>query len=234
VYLRWGNYTHAQNECSVVISRTVQRGSDGQPLTLIERWDVQGQIHADSQALLTAAIKSLEAVYETGGKDLSLLTDSNGTTAHRLTSADSINGTQVIQQPSYPVGRGAEYTTFRNYTLAVEASYAINDDPILEFQEAVSISGTGGPRWGYLLPISGAPIAQQFTTASIVTAQQSGFAVGDGVYVSPPSPIWPNFEILETRSISREFPRKGSRERVTRWSYTFNAPSAIWGIPNEK
>lgn len=232
--LRYGSYTHADNECAVVISKDSILGEDNQPVRVRERWDVVGQLHADSTSELTTAINALATAYSNDKGDIALLTSTGGGTAHVMLTNDTINGTRVVQRPSFPRGTGAEYTTWRNYTLAVEGDYAVNDTPLLSWRESITMLGNGTARWDYQVPLVGVPISQMHTQCSLVTVIQEGYAVGYLAYVTPPEPIWPSQELGEYRRITTEVPAKDAPERRVSWTYMFRAPAPLGGLPHAR
>lgn len=219
--LRYGSYSHANNECAVIISRDGTVGEDGKVVSVTERWDIAGQYHADSVSALTAGLRAMERAYQDEKRDLVLKTDAGGATAHGLYNSQTMFGVRVVQPPSYPVGSGAEYTTFRNYTIAVEAEFAVNSGLLLSYREGVTQRGSGAALWTYQFPILGPPQPQILSQYSPVTIVQEGRAVGFGVYPPFPPPMWSTQELGEQRQLSREIPAKGSFERVATWSYTY-------------
>lgn len=235
MYLQYGSYQHAANECAVVISREGLFSEDGIPLGFRERWEIQGRLQAANQPGITAAITALENAYAVDGRDIGLYLDDGTATAHHLTSNATAGGTRVVMPPSFPEGKGAEYSTFRNYALAVEGILVDTTHPILSWVESLNFTG-GGPQFGFLETLNGAPQKQLLKQATTYKATQQGQAVGHGSYPFVPAPIWPAAEHVHLREIVYQTPvRKGpsglQTEFPVRWSYTFESELPLVGGP---
>jgi hypothetical protein len=139
-----------------------------------------------------------------------------------------------VQPPSFPNGTGAEYATMRTFSIAVEGLRAAGSSTLLHWAESIEWRGTGGPAWVYHVPLYTPIQAQQLSVASVVTITQAGEAVGENIYPTPPSPIWPSQELGTARSIRRERPAMNDTTRRVQWSYTFLAPSALPGYPSSR
>src|SRR5437762_1815169 len=75
MYLKYGNYQHAANEVSVVISKEGLFAEGGASRGLRERWNIQGRLQANNQAGLTAAIDALTAAYSVQAQDVGFYLD---------------------------------------------------------------------------------------------------------------------------------------------------------------
>lgn len=235
MYLKYGSYQHAANECAVVISREGLFSRDRIPLGFRERWDIQGRLQATSQGAITALIAGLQAAYGRCGQDIGLYFDDGTATAHHLASAATAGGTRVVTPPSFPEGKGAEYSTFRNYAVAVEGEVVDTSHPLLSWIESLNFTG-GGPEFGFLETINGSPQKQLLKQATTYRATQQGEAVGHGSYPFVPAPIWPAAEHVHLREVSYQTPvRKGlsglTTEFPVRWSYTFESELPLIGGP---
>lgn len=224
MYVKWGSYQHADNECQVAISRETVNSAHGQPYAIKERWDIQGMLFAADVASLTTAIAALEAAYSGANslnKDLGLYVSGGTTlTAHYITSANTINGTHVVRAPNFPEGAGAEYTTYRTYSISVEAEYLTNDADLIGWAETLTYRGTAGLIWGYLEPITGSPQQQTFQEQSTQWLVQQGYAIGNNYYPTIPSPVLAASEHFDQREVTMELPDLTTKERRVRWSYT--------------
>lgn len=238
MYLKYGNYQHAANEASVVITKQALFSEAGLPRGTLERWSIQGQLHAADGAGLTVAIGSLQAAYAIQGQDVGFYFDDGQPTSHRIQSAATNGGVRVAAPPSFPQGRGAEYTTFRNYTITLEAEWLDAQASLLSWHEVLQFRG-GGPQFGFLEPINGLPVKQLLKQATTYQVTQSGAAVGYLAYPVPAGPLWPQAEQLERREVRYETPRRlgppgnptFSHYRVS-WSYSFADAGPLFGLPS--
>ena len=232
MFLRYGNYSHGVGECSVVIQKEGIFSACGQPDGVRERWNIQGCLHANDQAGITTAIRNLQLAYDHQKKDIALYIGSGTLTSHSMNSSTLRGGTRVVVPPSFPEGRGAEYSTFRNYTIVVEGIRPDNNVGLLTWGETFNWTGTGGVVWGYLQGVSGEPEQQRFQQLSTAMLVQSGQAVGHLVYPAVSPPIMPGpAEHENRRKITQVLaPDNSERRRVT-WSYTFETLLPITGSP---
>ena len=67
MYLRYGPYTHAQNEPAVQIGKRAIFSPRGLRQAVRETWRIVGVLHAASQPALTAAIAGLRSAYNVNG-----------------------------------------------------------------------------------------------------------------------------------------------------------------------
>jgi len=201
MYLRYGSYTHAQNEPAVQIARRAVFSPRGFRQAIRETWRIVGVLHAADQPGLTLAIADLRSAYSGNGCDLGLYLDDGATpTDHVMASAAALGGTRVTAL-EFPSGTGAEYSTFRSYSIAVEGDFPDTSNNLLDFSETISFEGTGGPRIVFLDTLEGLPqpqLAQQRTTCR---ARQAGRAVGMAGYPPVAAPIWPGAELQEQRRL---------------------------------
>ncbi len=243
MYLKYGNYQHAAGEVVLTgITSESMATENAVVFAIKERWDLMGRLDiadqgsaAANQAAMTVALDALKAAYSVNGRDIGFYDDSDKLTSHSIQSSATRSGVIVAVPPSFPDGRGAEYSTFRTYTIAVEAERPFEEGGgLLSWMEAVSFRGTGGPTWGFLVPIVGAVQQQLLTQRSTQFATQRGRAVGNGAYVVPPAPIWPVNEHEELREITREVPPSSSSQRITNWTYVFESPFPLVGVPRAR
>lgn len=243
MYLKYGTYTHALDESSLVISKDTLLTDGNLPRAVRHRWQVSGLLIADSQAALTTAIAALEAAYAKPGQDATLLLDDGSTaTAHKLVSSQAVGGVIVTQPPSYPLGTGAEYAAGhgRSYTLALEAEIPITGTYAIEtlsWDETLTFSG-GLPRYVHLELRNGPPQKQLVSQATTYRASQSGRAVGYRNYPSVPAPLWS--DPLD-RNVTRRVPKTtglGSNRTLSEfevsWNYSFESAFPLAGNPTQR
>jgi hypothetical protein len=234
--LKYGAYAHAGNEVQITISRRANIEPNGLRSTFVETWHIRGVLQAASQAALTAALGALEAAYAVDGNTLAFFEDDGTTeTAHKLDSATAIGGVRVVAGPSYPAGSGAEYSTFRTYTVTVEAEYPLDD----EIEQPVAwtetlLFGGGGPRFVMLHTLTGTPVKQEVAENTPYWCLQTGSARGLLSYPAPPEPLFPGDEHVDRRRIAFRTPEilEGvPKDFVVEWSYSFEATGALVGMP---
>jgi hypothetical protein len=204
-----------------------------------ERWDISGMLFGDDVAALNTAIALLEASYSISGGSIYLLDNNAAETVHQLATSNTIGGVQIVQPPSFPEGRGAEFTTFRQYRISVEAMKPTGnpESAIISFNETLTFNG-GGPRDVFHELRNGSPFKWRVSEQTVYTATQAGSAVGYGGYPFYPSPIWPDAEDQPSRQRSPGSPKTmgvgSTRRRVEfpiSWSYRFHSAQALIGAP---
>src|SRR5262245_3127403 len=141
MYLKYGAYQHAANEASVVISKQGLFSEAGIARGVRERWTIQGRLQAADPTSLSAAIAALEAAYRLQGQDAGFYFDNGQASSHVLRSAGTVGGVRVVVPPSFPQGQGAEYSTFRSYTIVLEAERLDSGNPLLAWDEVLAFQG---------------------------------------------------------------------------------------------
>lgn len=231
--LTYGTYSHPENETEISISQEAVRGPFGQKTGYKARWTVSGRLAGSTVAELRAAIAALETAHA-DGYDLKLWEDSGVTlSAHNLISGSAIGGVKVVSL-GYPDGRGAEYSTFRNYTAVYEAEFITGSGGMVSWDEALQLYG-GGPRFVFTEQIQGPPIKEYICQATTFKASQSGSAVAMGTWPNFPPPAFPQHEHIDQRMQVRLTPQydNGGQSRFgIQWSYAFESSGPITGNPN--
>jgi hypothetical protein len=169
--------------------------------------------------------------YSHNGYDLVFAGTVNG-----MRSSDTLNGVRVVTPPSFPEGRGAEFSTYRHYHLALEAEFPYDlDGDLLSWTQNLSYRGTGGPVWKYQEYLNGPPVQQILQQYSVCHVTQHGSATGsNGIYITPPGPIWPWNEHQDQRQVTPELPSDLYGKRVINWTYVFSfayAPGNVVPTP---
>ena len=160
MYLKYGNYRHADNEVAVTIAKEGLFTQAGMPRGVRERWNLQGRLHAADQAGAGAAHRCAVCRLQHSGPGPGVLPGHRRAREPRDSfSAATNGGVRVVSPPSFPEGKGAEYSTFRSYTIALEAELLDPNATVLNWNETVSFSG-GGPQFGFFEPIDGLPQKQ--------------------------------------------------------------------------
>jgi hypothetical protein len=231
MYLKYGSYTHALDEASVVIQKTPRFSKSGSMTGYDEVWRISGKIHGTDVSDLTTKLTELERAYSSTNQNAYLLTDALGTTAHSIISSETASGVKVTSF-GYPQGDGAEYVNFRTYEIILEAKKDASESNnggdkgnTISFSQQISISGTGGPQFVVRTPRYGPPILQQVSRASPITISQSGNALGYKYYPNPEPPLYPQYLMPESHTVSRQSPqedtKEGKRNFPINWSYNF-------------
>ncbi len=235
---RYGSYSHANNEVEVQIAQRGIRSARGYVQFVRHTHQIAGKLQAADQAALTAAINSLKTAYGSDGQNAGLYLDDGSTaTSHVLISANAIGGVRVVAGPDFPEGTGAEYSTFRSYTITLQADFPNAAAELLEWEEVLSFAGTTGGRFVYLDVLDGPPqkqLVSRFTTQRIV---QAGVAVGATTWPIPAVPIWPAAEHQEQRNVTRRTPRRianGLTAYPISWQYVFETHIPLEGNPNQR
>lgn len=237
--LSYNGYTHDDNEATIVMSRRAKTNDRTQTEGYVDRWTIDGVLHAASAAALTTALQALATAYSTDGGDAILyLPDGVTETAHALRSSATTSGVRVIEA-HYPEGGGAEYTTFRSYQIVLEAETTFassgggGNQGLQSYTEIVTFSG-GGPRFAWLQPLVGPPVRQLIHQQTTYKAMQAGSAIGRNSYPTPNLPLWPQAEHIERRQLARKSPERSGLNYVNyevTWQYEFEAAVAMSGSP---
>lgn len=229
---RYGGYSHEAGEVTIAsISVRADFSARGEPVLSRMQWQIQGQLNANDPADLTAKLRNLEGAYNNQAQDAGLYFVGGGPTAHYLPNGTSIGGVRSLGV-SYPKGDGAEYTTFRNYSITLEADYPFAGTNLLEYRETLRFVGTCGPEWIYLFPLTGEPERQQVLAKTTQKVTQSGSAMGFLSRPSPPPPLWPANEHEQARTIGPTSPRVLRGRQIDfgiEWSYEFESATPLNG-----
>jgi hypothetical protein len=120
--LRYGSYSHPDNEVIISISQRPTFNEIGLRSGYVASWSIQGMLQGSSVSDLSTKIIALESAYGADGLDLVLYDSDGSTVRHAMRNTGSRTGVKILDL-SYPTGDGAEYVTFRTYTIQAEAEY---------------------------------------------------------------------------------------------------------------
>lgn len=189
--LRYGSYAHDANEVEVSISRRTEYGPRG-AFKVTETWTCTGRKIAATQSELTAKLQALENAYSWAGLGVVLLDNSGFATVHQINNSRTLGGVKITQPISYPDGKNAQYSTYRDYTFTLEADFPLVGllGNLSEYQETVSFEG-GGPTRVVIELDSGMPIEQITRDQTAYRASQSGRLMSLVENPQPPRPLWP-------------------------------------------
>lgn len=233
MYLRYGSAWFTQNDPAVTIDAQAVYNSRGIVELIRYTWNARGVIHGANQAAVIAGMASLEAVLKfNDGQDLALYLDDQTTIFQQLPTGAALGGTRVTVPPKYPVGEGAEGSTFRTYEFAVQADYPNVNNNILEWQDSVRTE-QGGPKYVFLDTLLG-PAQPQIAQQQMPNrASQSGRATGMFTWPEAAPPVFPG-AVLFPLVVTRHSPRRvgnSFRDYVTEWQYEFESTSPLNGLP---
>ena len=235
--VKYGNYTHADYEATIVVQKSILRSESGNAVARLENWTISGKLQADSFSLLTVAVRNLEKAYEKDNQDIGLYSSAGVATAHKISAANA-DYIRVVTPPSYPVGDGGQYVEWRDYQVGLEIRIPTSSsgaDDLESWTETIEIVGDGGPINRYVPVVAGPWPRQMTNTHSIVTLTQTGQAKGRYNYPIPPNPLFPG-QIVRPDGIrfSRTSPtslRPAIGYGIS-WSYRMELPVAVPAFPS--
>lgn len=236
MYFSYGDYIHAKNEIEFSsISHKTEFSRRGKVQCEKVTWGLAGVLHSsdDTIATLTVEMAELQEAYREQFQNAILFLDDLVTpTQHALYNALAWGGVRVVGFNWAP-SKGAEYTTYRGYSITLQADFP-GDDNLVEWQETVTIRGTGGPRFVYLEVTEGEPQKQIVQQRTTMKATQTGSA--KGLYSHPGfnEPYWEQDEHELERGRTRGSPDQVGENRwhfPIAWSYNFEGLDLQGGTP---
>ena len=233
-YLQYGSLTLDPGEAGFTISRSALV-ENGMSIGYTERWEIQARCQRDSTASLSAAIAAREQAFKIPNQNLTLYLGDGTTSPHQIVAAYTQGGVRTARFVAYPIGRGAELSTFRNWAVSVEADFFDPSLDLVAWTETISWEG-GGPRSVWLEPLNGPPQQQLANEQTTFQATQTGSATGLYSYPIPPAPIWPAAEHVERRRLTQTLPQRTGRgpsafysHYKISWSYQFESGYQLTG-----
>lgn len=226
--IKWGNYSHTENETQLVRYDVQPRKSQrGQRLELVYRAHLRGELKdSTGQAAITAKIQALIAAYDQNYQDFVLLDNSGNSTPHSFLNSDqrNVSGNRVVYR-SWDGIDGAEYANMRTYEIVVEAVMAEPESNLVYLTERFTYIGTGGPVWSADNTQYG-PQDTPLYPSSWIHVMQDGYAVYYTGPATAQSPIFPaNSEHLEQRRrvpMEPQFRGQGYTHYPISWHYSFS------------
>jgi len=185
---------HDINDPALSIDRTGLFTDAGVLYGILNVWTIEGRLIASSQATVSTEIDALELGYSKNVERFALKLDSGDDSSHVIVASETLDGIRVSKPPYYPVGRGAEYSTYRNYAVQVTATVLVKSNAaeaeIVSFQETVTYTGSG-TRDVIMTPLIGTPVRIRTATQTPQFIVQSGQVVSltrpiDVTRLSPP------------------------------------------------
>ena len=224
MYLMYGSYKHEEGECIISIHKeAVVNNKSGKQYATRERWTINGRLHKSNPSLVDSAIRSLQNAYSVNDNDIGFYHANGVATSHIMKNSDSVSGIKVVSPPSFPIGNLGEFSSYRNYTIEVEGEFLFSDlGTVVSYEETVSYTGTGGMKWVSRETLNTYPVVQYIKPRTLIKVVQSGQAQGYKFYPVIPSPIWPEYEHLDQRSVEYYTSNDKYHQRNVRWSYYFS------------
>lgn len=230
-----GSYTHGVGEVEYRVQQQTLYTERQAPYATLVTIQLDGVLIGKSPAVLDARAVQLAAAYRDGG-DLYLYRSGGTATSFSLRSANTTGGVRVTQPPSIPTMAGAAFATHLPFSIVVEGEVPLgaNGAVYQSFTETLQFTG-GGPKYGFLEPLVGAPVRMRLRERTVFRAVQSGSAVA--LYGNPilPPPLWPAW-MKEAPQISRTSPtpvgvRRTLKNYGVSWSYQFESSGPLTGVP---
>jgi hypothetical protein len=236
MYATYGSYTHADNELRVQTQRRYNYSTQGPWKSYTETLRLRGQLQGDSTGAVDVLMKALQDGYKIQGKTFSFLMPGLSTSIY-LDNSKAIGGVRVVDGPNFEDDLKAEFTTYRNYNLTIEADFINTDLQFLAWEESIDFEG-GGPRDLFLQTLKGLPQKQRVADNVTYKAVQRGSAVGYRAYPNPATPLWPLDEHRDQRRSAKKPPKRAGpvgdpyyTEYGIEWEYKFESVTPLAGVP---
>ena len=236
--LFWGRYAFPVNGASTTSKAETAFSASGRPLRYIIKISVMAYLDGNGQSDLSSQETQLRAALAIPYQDLILKRDDGQPSSTQLLNASSVSGVRVISGPDFTnEARDSEYVTQRTVRFEVGGEYLIRgtENALVSFTETVNMSGDGGPNRHWRFPINGPPIRQVVTPYSLITASQSGSAVGHTRRPVPPAPLWPDYLVHPRQTQTQTTPEPHGRAWLNwpvQWSYSFEADVPLVALAN--
>lgn len=232
-------YRHDDNEVGL---RSIQRRAvytpRGEKATLTITWNMDGYLHGSSVTDLGLKIRAMELAYTNDGFEAVLLDNNGRNSAHKLGDGLSRAGCRVVGGVNWGWESGAEYTTFRSYSIQLEADYDSPFVDLFDFNESITRVGTCGPKKIWKPALNAKPQLQYTWASTTQRVIQRGRVVGLYRYIAPPPPYWPAAEHLDQREQTEHSPRHYGpygrpawREYAVDYQYVFESDVPLLGSP---
>jgi len=119
---KYNNFEHASKDVLVSVSPQAERTPTGYWYATRYQITLSGSIFGDDQASLIANIQALLTAYSQDGGDLGLyFNDGSPTPDILIRNADCIGNVQITQPPHLDPRNLAEYSSYWDYTIGLEA-----------------------------------------------------------------------------------------------------------------
>ena len=249
MYYQYGNYRFDDDAVSSVFTCPAKLDSNGIPYAYSPQYKLSGWISitdtgtvAGNQAAMTVKLAEFEAAFAVQFQNFGFYDNAGNLTAHKLINAQTLGGVKVLTRPEYPIGAGAEYTTYRSFSLTLGAEVSAfpgqGGNRITEWDEVVSYRGTGGKRRAEQEYIDDPPELQDVAQFTFIRCVQRGSAVGLSAYPTPAAPLFPlDLENEPERGITLGSPQSTNGQQryfPISWEYSFRFASAQFRYPTPR
>lgn len=234
---RYGDYSHDRDEVMVRTSKTAIMDRFRRRMGEVAEYTIFGvaQVNTDplntetTQAALTAKLIAMRNAYALDYQNFGLYTDSGAATEHVVLNDDTFDGVKVITPPSYingPWTGRIEYLNRRTYYIVIRAETRVGSG-LYEWNERVTIRGTGGEKWAYSGQETGSPQRQGLQALTTYQYIQEGSCIGRQNWEAPPEPLFPLIEHGPQRvrvfESAKDITIQGSEMYGTGWRYVMEA-----------
>lgn len=233
--LWWGNTAFPVNAAAVTGTVGYVRSQAGRPLQAVVRAEVTATLFGEGQANLTAQEQVIRSALMTPYRDLILRRDDGGAAGLSLVNNTSLTGCVVVSGPDFFRSDGSEYVTTRQFRFVVEATYAVAgaEAALFSWTQTISVTGNGGPRRTWRLPLNADPVRQVVTPRTIIRYVQVGQAVGHLLAPTAPPPVFgAAYLVNESVSVSStpgEPMGRAWRMPAVQWNYVFESDRPLFG-----
>lgn len=223
--LWWGAFAFAANGADVTNTTFAEISPQGLALRYVSSYMVTAVIDGSGQADLSRKELLIRNALAVPKQDFVLRTNAGAPSSAAIFNRDTMSGTRV-KRIEFREAQGAEFVNRRTVTFEVEAVYLISSavNAVIMWRESVTVQGNGGPHRVWRFPINGDAIREVISPNSLVTATQSGEAVGHTRRPLRPLAIWPTYLVSESDTIGTDAPEFLGQAYVNwpvKWSYRF-------------
>lgn len=185
---------------------------------------LSGVLHGTDPSDLTQKLNRYQQEFSNQDRDCALLLANGSPSTFHWRSRDTAHGIQVVEF-NFEKNDGAEYTTYKSYTIKLEAEFPNSRFQLIEWMETMSCRGTGGRIWRYPPVLEGDPEKQTVRERATCVVVQQGRAIGYKETPPVPAPYFPDDEHEEERDIALDYARNGEKEWPVSWRYVFELKS---------
>lgn len=248
----YGTFRFEDGEASLrTFNRAVTYAQNGFAERIAVTLDIDFEIVRDGQAAIQARFDQIAAAFNRNGKDVGFYLDSGVPSRIFIKNSDTTSGVKITQLPSIEADDGADYATHLKGSCGFMAEYypatlglpsggqTGQNGQTTGYRETVSVRGTGGPRVAIDVTDRGLPKRFILADRTPVFAQQSGsleVLSESPYYPAPNPPLWPALVDPEQTEVTRDLAPSddGSYRSSVSWTYQFQSPGPLTGVPKNR